>query len=263
MSKLTKPQIQAHEKAIWLAKRGNLTDDAKRFVFDSYREDAVHINSKYGAHFTPFDLADALTLHIPYKYEHKIRIIDLCAGIGVLSYAAMLEGNDTSQCYSDITCLEVNPDYVEIGKKLLPDAKWICGDALDPDILGSLGRFDFAISNPPHGFVKSKHREAYSSGEFEYMVIEAASQIASGGAFIIPQMSAPFVYSGTNDHYYPSDCKAMKFEEKTGIELKFNVGVDTAEYINDWHCVTPICEIVLCDFTKMKQQVYFQTKITA
>ena len=68
------------------------------------------------------------------------------------------------------------------------------------------------------------------SGEFEYMVIEAASRIAKEGAFIIPQMSAPFVYSGTEDHRWLQEGRARTFEKRTGILLEFNQGIDTAYY---------------------------------
>lgn len=259
MSKLTKSQIQTHEKALELIERGNLSHDEMLLVLESYREDAEHMNSKNGAFFTPFGLARDFALHIPYIYERTIKIIDLCAGIGSLSYAASMYGNDWSRCYSDITCVEINPDYVEIGKKLLPDAKWICGDVLDYNFLMSLGHFDCAISNPPFGTIRSKHRREYSSGEFEYMLIEAAAQIANEGVFVIPQMSAPFIYSGTNNHRWLEGGRGRKFEERTGIKLEFNKGVDTAQYKNDWHGVAPVCEIVCCDFTERTGQISFNT----
>lgn len=243
MSKLTKPQIKKHEQARRLIDRGNLSHEETLFVFENYMEDAECINSKHGAFFTPFGLANDFTLQIPYKYEKKIKIIDLCAGIGVLSYAASLD-----TC--NIICVEINPDYVEVGRKLLPQATWICGDALDPHLLDSLGHFDFAMANPPFGNIKSDYRKAYSSGKFEYMIIEAASRIADKGAFIIPQMSAPFRYSGTPNHVWLEEGSARRFENKTGIELEFNVGIDTTTYKEDWHGVTPLCEIVCCDFEK-------------
>lgn len=257
MSKLTKPQIRAHEKALRLLERGDLTHDEKLFIYENYREDAEHINSKAGAFFTPFVLANDFSIHIPYIYEKTIKVIDLCAGIGVLSYAASLGGNSWNRCGADITCVEINPDYVEIGKKLLPEAKWICGDALDPELLKSLGHFDCAIANPPFGNAPTSHRKDYISGYFEYMVIEAAANIAGAGVFIIPQMSAPFIYSGTEDHRWLEAGRAREFERKSGIELNFNAGVDTATYKSEWHGVSPVCEIVCCDFAEKTGQISF------
>ena len=257
MSKLTKNEIKEHTKVLALLEHGNLTDDDELFVFDNYRADANHINSQSGAFFTPFGLAKDLAIHVPYTYEQTVTVIDMCAGIGILSYAAALGDNAWSRSHVDITCVEINPDYVEIGKKLVPQAKWICGDILDPDFLKSLGYFDFAISNPPFGNINSNHRKAYKSNLFEYMVIEAASQIADSGAFIIPQMSAPFVFSGRTEYRELDDCRAKKFEEQTGITLNFNIGVDTAQYKNDWHGVAPVCEIVCCEFTERTGQLTF------
>ena len=223
MSKLTKREIQLHDQAVCLLQKEHLSHEDKLFIFENFREDAEHINSKSGAFFTPFGLANDFTLQIPCLYGKTIRIIDLCAGIGVLSYAAQLECSDRSRCYADITCVELNPHYVEVGKKVVPEATWICADVLDPFLPDLLGQFDF-------------------------MVIEAASRIAKEGAFIIPQMSAPFVYSGTEDHRWLQEGRARTFEKRTGILLEFNQGIDTAYYKNDWHCTAPICEIVCCDF---------------
>lgn len=255
MSKLTKIEIAAHDKALGLLNHERLTDDDVRFIYKNYREDANHVNSKAGAYFTPLDLARDLAIHIPFAYNDTVRIIDLCAGIGVLSYAAFMSNIGRTHCRFDITCVEINPDYVEIGKILLPDAKWICGDASDLDMLGSLGRFDFAISNPPFGTFPVKCGKIRDNGPFEYTIIKTAAQIADEGAFIIPQMSAPFVYSGSNNHRWLSCGKANIFEEKTGISLEFNLGIDTADYKNDWHGVAPVCEIVCCDFSERTGQL--------
>ena len=117
MSKLTKREIQLHDQAVCLLQKEHLSHEDKLFIFENFREDAEHINSKSGAFFTPFGLANDFTLQIPCLYGKTIRIIDLCAGIGVLSYAAQLECSDRSRCYADITCVELNPHYVEVGKK--------------------------------------------------------------------------------------------------------------------------------------------------
>lgn len=87
------------------------------------------------------------------------------------------------------------------------------------------------------------------------MVIEAAASIADAGVFIIPQISAPFVYSGTNNVRWRETGPARLFEQQTGIELDFNVGIDTSQYQADWHGTSPHCEIVCCDFTKRTGQL--------
>lgn len=96
MSKLTKREIQLHDQAVCLLQKEHLSHEDKLFIFENFREDAEHINSKSGAFFTPFGLANDFTLQIPCLYGKTIRIIDLCAGIGVLSYAAQLECSDRS-----------------------------------------------------------------------------------------------------------------------------------------------------------------------
>ena len=95
---------------------------------------------------------------------------------------------------------------------------------LDPALLSSLGHFDCAISNPPFGRIHSPYRRNYSSSQFEYMVIEAAASIADAGVFIIPQISAPFVYSGTNNVRWRETGPARLFEQQTGIELDLMSG---------------------------------------
>jgi predicted RNA methylase len=256
MSKLTKQEIKTHDQAVELLNRGNLTPAEIRYVFDYFREDANHVNSKAGAFFTPYGLARDLAVHIPYEHGKIMRVIDLCAGIGALSWSALSYDSGWSGFPTELTCVEINPDYVEIGRKLVPNATWICGDALDPTLLRSLGHFDFAISNPPFGAVQTSHKKHYNNGQFEYMVIEAAAQIADGGAFIIPQMSAPFVYSGKSiPYWHDKSCRATRFEDKTGILLDFNAGFDTSQYHNDWHGTAIACEIVCCDFTERAGQM--------
>lgn len=117
MSKLTKREIQLHDQAVCLLQKEHLSHEDKLLSLKiSGKTRSTSIASP--VHFYSFWTCQRFTLQIPCLYGKTIRIIDLCAGIGVLSYAAQLECSDRSRCYADITCVELNPHYVEVGKKL-------------------------------------------------------------------------------------------------------------------------------------------------
>lgn len=234
--KLTKPQIRAHNEACELLKKDRLREDEKIFVMENWQEGAEHVNSAAGAFFTPWGLARDLALEIDGK-----TIIDLCAGIGTLAYFAYEEGRE-------ITCVELNPDYVAIGKKIIPEARWICGSIFDQKFPTL---FDCAISNPPFGSIGGR-RDGF--GGFEFSAINYASTIARAGVFILPQASTPFKYSGQRNFEETMPDKVRSFIEKTGIAYEFNVGIDTGYFLGEWHGVAPLCEICNFDFTSASRQ---------
>lgn len=243
MSKLTKAEAKAHQQACDLLKKDSLTEDEKEFVFRNWFESATHVNSAAGAFFTPFDLALDFALDAGGG-----RIIDLCAGIGMLSYAVLCRSR-CAETAPRLTCVEINPAYVEVGRKLVPEAEWICASVFD--VIGmNLGRFDCAISNPPFGTINRHggNGPRYRGKEFEFHVIDIASQIAGYGAFILPQMSAGFTYSGQQSYKRTTSGKAADFQAVTGLEFQAGCGVDTAFYRNEWRGVSPICEIVCVEF---------------
>ena len=148
------------------------------------------MNGAIGAHFTPSGLARDFAIDA----GGGRRVIDLCAGIGGLGFWLDLDGRA-----GEMVCVEVNPAYVEVGRKILPQAQWICGDVF---ALPDLGWFDLAISNPPFG--RSAARSArqgarYTGASFEYHVMDMAADMAGRGAFMPPR-SAPFRLSGA-PHY--------------------------------------------------------------
>ncbi|KAF2331479.1 MAG: methyltransferase [Flavobacterium nitrogenifigens] len=257
MSKLTKKQIADHNIAVELLKKDSLTFEEKLIVYEKWNESANSLNSEAGAFFTPIDLARDFSLQI---YEGA-KIVDMCAGIGMLSFFAY----HYNKC-TDITCVELNPQYVEVGKKLLPEAKWICGSIFDFE---QLEHYDQAIGNPPFGKIKTgistSSKLKYKGSEFDLITIEIASLIADCGAFIVPQMSTPFRYSGchffedlreNSKGYNPYERslpqKVQKFINETKLNYEFNIGIDTSVYINQWKGVSPMCEIITFDFTDKK-----------
>lgn len=253
MAKLTKQQIKQHNQAVEYLQKEELTFDEKLFVFENWNEGANNNNAEAGAFFTPLGLARDFVLNI---YDNATTI-DLCAGIGMLSFYAY----HFKDC-KEITCVELNSSYVEVGKKLLPEANWICDSIFNYE---NFGHFEQVISNPPFGKIKTGKPDNlnlnYQGSEFDLMAIEIGSKIANYGCFLVPQGSTPFLYSGQpffqdlrlkSKAYNPYEKslpkKVEKFIKETGLNYDFNIGVDTAYFVNDWKGVSPICEIVCFEF---------------
>lgn len=255
MAKLTKPQAKAHQQACDLLSKEKLTEDEKLFVLENWQESARHINTIAGAFFTPWGLARDLSIEVTGN-----SVIDLCAGIGALSFFAAGRRETV-----ELVCVELNPEYAAVGRKIVPEARWIVGSVFD--LPKDIGHFDCAIGNPPFGATPREARAPrYTGKEFELHVIDVASGIADYGAFIIPQTTAPFRYSGCpaggwkrtikngiGSGYYecPTDLHDKLFAQ-TGIKLGANCGLDTSSYRNDWHGVSVATEIVTVDFKEAR-----------
>lgn len=248
MAKLTKAQRKAHAEAEAILTKDRLTEDEKDFVFQNWHEGATHVTGAAGAFFTPWGLAADFELD-----ARGGRVIDLCAGIGILSFF-IHHRSRSAERVADITCVEINPRYVEIGRKLLPEARWICADVFDWRNLG-LGRYDTAISNPPFGRVKRRgNGPRYRGPEFEFHVIDIAAELADYGAFIVPQQSATFRYSGTQLYQPMKAGRGVDFERQTGLVMEHGAGVDTAFYRDEWKDVAPLCEIVCLEFAEARER---------
>jgi predicted RNA methylase len=242
MAKISKEAAKRHKQALDLVHSDKrLTLDDRYFILENFNESASHMNGLAGAFFTPEGLARDLSIEVCGGIGS---MIDLCAGIGGLAFACRDKAKR-------IVCVEMNPEYAEVGKRVMPEAEWIVGDVFS---LGDIGHFDWAISNPPFGAIKtgSSVKAAYTGAKFEYRVIELASTIADNGTFIIPQQSAPFRYSGHQTYSEVIEKECAKFMEQTGIVLGHNCGLDTSSYLDEWKGVSPMCEIVVCDFEQVE-----------
>ncbi len=242
MARLSKAQAKAHAEAEAILAKDRLSEAEKFFVLENWQESAHHVNNLAGAFFTPWPLARDLSIEV-----NRGRVIDLCAGIGVLSFFCERNADE-------IVCVEKNPDYVRVGRKMLPDARWIEGDIFD--LPRDLGAFDFAISNPPFGAIKRAKATSprYRGADFEYHVIDIASDLADYGVFIVPQMSAPFRYSGEQCFTRSASEKYAAFAGATSIALEPSCGIDTSVYRNDWRGVAPAVEVVTTDFIEARSR---------
>lgn len=245
MAKLTKQQAARHQESERILEKPKLTDDDKQFVIENWQESATHINSAAGAFFTPWGLAtDAMIELGGWQFDGSL--IDLCAGIGTLSLAAQ-----TMSRVSRIVCVELNPAYAAIGRKMVPEAQWVEGSIFEHERWGD---FEHAISNPPFGKIKRDgNAPRYKGGEFEYHVIDIAAHHAEFGTFIIPAMSAGFDLSNDSGYRRTEAQKYKTFEKQTGIRLEAGCGVDTRIYSDEWHGVSPAVEIACTEFAREPQ----------
>ena len=255
MSKLTKDQTKRHEQCLRLLEKESLSTDDKFFVLENYHEGATNMNAKNGAFFTPQQLARDIALGCAGSPT-----VDLCAGIGALMFP-VVNGLKWNKEEIDITCVEFNREYFEVGRKIIPEAKWHLADVTDFDFWCNLlgpnpnewQKFEYAYSNPPFGKIKALEDTMplqYKGAEFDLKVAEICAMVAEHSTLILPQMSTPFRYSGGNpgnDGYYAKPGRSRKYDrftKQTGIEFTFNIGIDTDQYKAQWKGVSPTCEIV-------------------
>lgn len=233
MSKLTKVDAKAHAAACDLLKKDVLTLEERRFVLDNWQESAQHVNSVAGAFFTPSELARDVSI-----YVGDGSVVDLCAGIGALAFNAIDRLHPGAQ---RIVCVELNPDYVAVGRKVVPEATWIRADVFD--LPADLGTFDYAIANPPFG----RSKEVPLAGvPLDLNVVAVAARLARRGVFILPQESCPFEYSGRQYHVERPSAAYEKLRKSVDVVLRCSA-VDCATYQDQWRGVSPKVEIAYFD----------------
>lgn len=238
MSKLSKAEIQNHAQAEALvALARDLTLEERDFVLAHWDPSARHINSAAGAFFTPSELVTDFTYVLGDVGE---AVIDLCAGIGALSFQLAVFGAPPP---TRLVCVEKNPDYVRVGRKVLPEATWIEADVFDvSEWSQGLSRFDTVIGNPPFG-KKTPGRK----GTLEHNVVLVGMGLAEVGQFILPQTSAGFVYSskGNGREGFRRDTfgKAFDFQRQHGLHFGC-ASIDTGLTRSLWKGTAPATEVV-------------------
>lgn len=127
--------------------------------------------------FTPPSFA----ISIARAHSGVGRVLEPTAGIGVIANACH-QFHRSGNLLPKLTCIEQNAAFVEIGKRMVPEAEWHCGDVRD--ILPKLPRFDSAIGNPPFGRVPTMNGEA----QFEIASL-LTKHTKNGGILLLPENS--------------------------------------------------------------------------
>lgn len=174
--KLTKKETKFHQQAEELiGLKRDLSLDEKYFVIENWMPGANNNITASSAFFTPYELAECANIAF---FDEPYNIVDLCAGIGTLSFAYMEKVKAVG--VPKLTCVEINPDFVRVGRKILPEAEWILGDVFDL-YNGTLKnkKFDGCISNPPFGIIHKKHQKPQNivGNIWEYAIAEIALEL--------------------------------------------------------------------------------------
>lgn len=259
MGKLSKRELK-EQKDIFnnLLKKDILTPDEIEYIYDNLNPLMIDNCSERGVFFTPTDLCRDVATFFP-KHGH---IVDICGGIGKLSY--WLRNYDYyERTIKSLTIIELNPQFVEIGKKLLPQANWINGNVFDKSIWDDItkdlegNKFDYAVSNPPFGRLTVDPIIDTSwinyQGDLDVMVLELVLRYSkNGGYMIIPPASCDFRFSGRPYHEYITNKKLEKFR-KFNPDLFFRMeadGIDCSLYVDEWDNTKVMVEVARINVDK-------------
>jgi predicted RNA methylase len=248
MAKLSKQDSKRHDEAealVVASKTRLLTFIEREFVVENWNPAARHNVTRHSVFFTPMDMASALAIETGHlEAPRKLRLLDLCAGTGRLSWG-VLQHHSTNKDNIELTCLELNPDFVRVGQAILPDANWVQGSFLNDALLSTLGRFDLVISNPPFAKIPQheKPQLPYNGNLMEYAACQVALQLADEAVFILPQHRCPFEYSGKQTFRKTENRTYEKFSKESGIKFEMNCGIDTKS-LEDFQDTNVVVEIV-------------------
>lgn len=244
--KLSRAALRRHRDAMDLINAGRrLTIDEMEKVFSDFDPRVTGIREARQEFFTPVELASSLSLEVGHQDEGTV-IVDMCAGIGVLSFAVQQLNYDIAL---DIHAIEINPDFVEIGQKLLPDVTWHCGDFRDLEIWRQIPNTDVAISNPPFGKIPAWDGESWLTFKGKRGALQAVEvgvrQAERGIAAIVPQSCSPIHYSGVVQMQYVEPQGDLKRFVESFPSAVFGIGsIDTSCFQKMWKGASPKVEIV-------------------
>lgn len=253
MGKITKQQIKYHEQTEEMLWGGDkkLTYDEVAFCLEHWDPRAL-VGKQVAnnqAYFTPLPLALDAFRHVGGDGR---QVVDIGAGIGRLAYAVLC-ANWWDRRQVRVTAVELNAEYVTVGRRLLPEVTWVQGDMYDVALWQSLPCFDEAISNPPFGQVLTDCDTGWIGyrGPAGLMAAAIGLQVARlGVAMILPQMQTPFRYSGApsgSNVYTDNHTGYLKrfLAQRPALEWH-HISLDTEHpnYKSGWRGASPVVETV-------------------
>lgn len=185
--KLTKEQLKLHAQALALLDLPrDLTWDERAQVLAWWQPAAEDVTGG-GAFFTPPLYAQAVAM----EAGEQRTVLDLCAGNGALAFA-MLQRAEQRGEHPQVVCVEQNPRFIEVGRKVVPEAEWVTADAFNVHTWEHLGPFDLFITNPPFGTpVRQPWLEF--QGDSAYAALEVGMRLCNGGGVaILPAAGLPY-----------------------------------------------------------------------
>jgi predicted RNA methylase len=232
--KLTKPEIKLQKEVKEVLIKEVLTFEDKEFIYENFHPGTVADITSDSAYFTPLDMAYDFGL---FAGRYGV-CVDMCAGIGGLTFAARTRDHYDKKIKHSI-CIERNPKFIEIGKKLLPEAIWIQGDIFDKSIWDEItttyGKVNYVYSNPPFGKVTKTGADRswlkYKGADLDMAAIEVALNWCDNISMILPSGSLTFKYSGRPHYEEIENRKINKLKSDIGFDfIMSNPGIDTTAY---------------------------------
>jgi len=243
MARISKQKMKLYNEAEEILTQDALSETEKDFVFANWLPEIEFDVGGDGVFFTPEEIAHELAVMVG---DCPCQILDLCAGIGRLSYT-IYEFSKWRNRRPQITAIERNPRFVEVGRKLLPEATWICMSVFDEEAWEENGfedgYFDFAISNPPFGEIGHSGWRGFKTIADLNCVGIAMDKTKYGGIFILPSESVPWTCSGESYTTFVESAKWNKLEKQYPGIVCHPCCVDLDVHQKEWLGVSPKVEL--------------------
>jgi predicted RNA methylase len=227
--KLTKAQTRDWDKIKGLLEgKKPLEDEEAQIFLDKFLPGMVRTDvSRLGAHFTPWDVARELTY---WAVSPGDRVLDLAAGVGSLSRACAYYGDNI-----EVVAVELCHEFIEIGKRIAPEARWVQGSIYDQKLIQRLGKFDAVVSNPPYSIKVEKQDWLSYNGASELMAAEVALRAGKDATFIMPANSVPWHFDHMGCYNERWDNRHLVNFVRANPDARFsNLSVDMGIYKDLW-----------------------------